>query len=113
MAPVITWTLVALVVAAVVMVLAALVGGRSGGLKEFLGDLRAGLRRKGRDAAEAAETATGAGRDALADESGSVEEIFTVGQPQETDYVNPEQIAHTLGRATQRAVRGVTHLGGR
>ena len=111
MAPVVSWIIVALVAAAATMLVASVAGGRSGGLRQFLADLRAGLRRdrsrpRGgmlgdvrRDLAEAADV-----------ERSSVDELFTFGPQEGSAYVHPQELSQTLGRATIRAVRGVTSL---
>ncbi len=106
MAPVLLWIVVALVSAAAVFVVASLAGGGSGGVRQFLADLRAGLRR-GRDDGEGGVFAD-ARKDlveAAEAESSSVDEIFVIGEPQESAYLGTEDIARTLGRATGR-VRG-------
>ena len=113
MAPVALWIVVALVVAALVLLvagLASVAGGGSRGTQEVLTDVRAGLRRdRGRrgglladarkDLVEAAEA-----------EAGSVEEIFSLGEPVETDYVRPGELVGTFGRATSRALRTAPRL---
>ncbi|WP_024288843.1 hypothetical protein [Cellulomonas sp. KRMCY2] len=116
MAPVVLWIVVALVVAALVMLVASLAGAaasRSRGAGEFLTDVRSGLRRdRGRrgglladarkDLVEAAEA-----------ETGSVDELFSLGEPAETDYVRPGELVGTFGRATSRALRTAPRPGRR
>lgn len=110
MAPVVIWILVALATAGVVLLIASVTGDRSGGVREFVDDLRAGLsRRQGpregllagarRELVEVADV-----------ETSSVDDLFAVGQPQEVAYVAAEELAETLTRAKDRAVRGVSHL---
>ncbi len=103
MAPVVVWIIVALVTAVVVLVVAGAAGGRATGARDFVGDLRAGLRRDHRtgllrglreEMAEVAEV-----------ESGSVEDIFAVGTPEDRDYVQPREIVQTLGLAAGRPRR--------
>lgn len=104
MAPVVVGILVALLTALVVLVVAARVSStRSGGAREFLADLRGGLRRdRGggmlaglrQEMAEVAEV-----------ESGSVDDLFAVGRPDDRDYVRADELVQTLGRATGRSRR--------
>lgn len=111
MAPIVMWTVVALVAAVVVIVIGSVAGGRAGGMRQFLTDLRAGLRRD-RDGDE--DRAGGFLADARRDlveaaevESSSVDEIFTIGEPQQTAYLGTGDIAETLNRAAGRS-RGAT-----
>ncbi|MBX9246958.1 hypothetical protein ICW40_19385 [Actinotalea ferrariae] len=101
MAPVVVWIIVALVSAVVVLVVAGAASGRTGGGREVLADLRSGLRRDHRrgmlrgvreEMAEVAEA-----------EGGSVEDIFAIGEPDERDYVQAQDLVQTLGRATGRS----------
>lgn len=103
MAPVVVWIVVALVVAVVVLVVGGAAGGRSAGVRDFLADLRSGLRRdrgpgmiRGlrEEMAEVADV-----------EPGSVEDIFAVGRPDDRDYVQAQDLVETLHRATGRARR--------
>ncbi|WP_182113550.1 MULTISPECIES: hypothetical protein [unclassified Actinotalea] len=103
MAPVVAWIVVALVVAGVVLLVANSASGRSSrGPGEFWADLRAGLRRGRRGGVltglrqEMAEVAEA--------DSGSVEDIFAIGSPEDRDYVQPDEILSTLARATKRAL---------
>lgn len=92
MAPIVLWTLVAFVVAVVVMVVAVAVAGDGGG-RQFLSDLRAGLRREARR-----ELFVDLRADADdADAESSVDELFTVGRPTETAYLDPDRLVR-LGR---------------
>lgn len=96
MAPVLSWILVALVGAAVVLVVASLAGGRSGDPRQFLADLRSGLHREGRagmfsdvrrDHSEAADV-----------ETGSVDDVFLVGRPDDHDYLRPPDLSGFVDR---------------
>ena len=100
MAPVLSWILVALVGAAVVMVVASLAGGGSGGPRQFLADLRGGLHRDGRsgmfsdvrrDHAETADV-----------ETGSVEDVFLVGEVDDHDYLRPPEFVDRVHRGRTR-----------
>ena len=102
MAPILTWTVVALVTAVVVMVVAGTTtGAPRRGVRRFLADLRDGVRRREggsggllrstrRELAEAA------------DAEGSVEDIFRVGQTPRSAYVEPAELAGPLAGATRR-----------
>lgn len=111
MAPVVTWILVALVAAAATLLVASVAEGRSGGLRQFLTDLRGGLRR---DRSRARGGMLGDVRRDLAAaadvEKSSVDDLFAFGPQEGSAYVHPEELSQTLGRATTRAVRGVTSL---
>lgn len=106
MGPVVAWIVVAVVVALVILLVAGTASGAvgGGGVRRFVADLRAGLRR-GPDAGRAGFIA-GARQDmqdAADAEEGSVEEIFDLGESPESAYVQPEEIARTLTRATHAA----------
>ena len=103
MAPVLSWILVALVGAAAVIVVASVAGGSSSGPRQFLADLRAGLRRGGRvgmfsdvrrDHAEAADADTG-----------SVDDVFLVGEPDDRDYLRPPEFVDRPNRGRTPAHR--------
>lgn len=113
MAPVVLWIVLALVVAALVILVAGVAGGRSGGSQGFVTDLRGGLRREhgrvGGFLTDARKELT----DAAEVEAGGVEEIFSLGEPPERDYVRPGEIAGSIGRATSRALRTSSRAGRR
>lgn len=105
MTPVIVWTVVALVVAAVVMVVAGGLSGRAGGVRQFVTDLDAGLRSLlVRD--EDARRQRRALRDDDEEEDGTLAELFTVGTPQSTDYLTTEELAAPFARASERLRAG-------
>ena len=105
MAPVALWIVVALVVAALVILVASVAGGRSGGSQGFVTDLRGGLRRdRGRAGGFLADARKELGEVAEV-EPGSVEEIFSLGEQPERGYVRPGEIVGSIGRATSRALR--------
>lgn len=88
MAPIVTWIVVAFVVAVGVLLFALVAGGRNGGTRGFVADLRAGLRRAKEDdgpglLADTRRELT----DAADAESASVAELFDIGEPQEVAYL--------------------------
>lgn len=113
MAPVLVWTLVSLVVAVIVVAVASSSPGAGrAGSGHFGRDLRSAFRKD-------PETGTRVGViaqtrremvEAADVETSSVEDIFSVGRTDGPDYVHPDEIAGTVARVTQRAVRGVGSL---
>jgi hypothetical protein len=111
MGPVVIWIVVALTAAAVVVVLAGVSGERSTTVRQFVGDLRTGLRR---DRRMGSEGVLASARRELAEaaevESSSVDELFLVGTPQDSAYVDAEELGGTLARVKDKAMSGVSRL---
>jgi hypothetical protein len=103
----VVWTLVALVAAALVLVVAGAAGGQTGDLRGFLRDLVAGLRglrtRPGPDE-PAAPVTTGEPVDA------SLDELLAAAEVEDAPYLAVEDLTETLARARERATRGVSGL---
>ncbi len=87
MAPIVMWIAVAFVVATLVLLGVLVAGSRSGGVRAFLADLRTDpdkeddggpglLAATRRDMTEAADA-----------ESGSVEQLFDIGEPEQVGYL--------------------------
>lgn len=102
MTPVILWTVVALVVAAVVMVVAGGLSGRSGGMRQFVADLDAGLRSLLVRDEDARRRRRALAQDEDEEEDGTLAELFTVGTPQSTDYLTTEELTAPFARASER-----------
>lgn len=103
MAPILTWIVVALVTALVVMAVAGTTSGaQRRGVRSFVADVRDGLRRREpgpsvgilasarRELAEAAEA------------EGTLDDIFRVGQTPRAAYVEVGELARPLAGATRR-----------
>ena len=111
MVAVVAWTLVALVVAALVLVVASVAESRSGeqsaGVRGYVADVRAGLR------------TWRASRSKHADERPAphaapvdtpFDEFLAATEVQDPAYVAVEDLTDTLTRARDRAARGVSGL---
>ncbi len=103
----VVWTLVALVAAAAVMVVAGVAGGQTRDLRGFRRDLGAGLRdlrtRTSSDAGAAAD-------DAHAPVDASLDELLAAAEVDDAPYLAAEDLTDTLARARERASRGVSGL---
>lgn len=103
MAPVVLGTVAALVVAALVLVVAGAVGGRTGGLRQFVTDLDAGLRDLlVRDGSRAERRAERRAEEDDAEDAGSVGDLFAVGSPDDRDYLTAEELRGTFARVARR-----------
>ena len=99
----VVWTFVALAVAAAVLVVASVAGGRTGDVRTFARDLVAGLRDLRTRPAE---------RPAPAPEpmDSSFDELMAAAEVDDPAYLGVEDLADTLARARERAGRGVSGL---
>lgn len=101
------WFLIALATALVAIAVSGL--GRGGpGIRRFLADLRAWLRREPDPTGIGAFAEVGReliGRSAAEEEEGDLEDLFTIGEKPATAYVEPS--AEPLVRVTRRAVGGL------
>lgn len=103
MEPVVLWTLVALGTAVVVLVVAGAIDSSDGGLRGFVADLRAGLRRDPARERGSFLTEVRADLHDTQDEAEtSVEELFSFGAPQGRAYLGTEELTAPLARATHR-----------
>ncbi len=103
----VVWTLVALVAAALVMVVAGAAEGRTGGLHGFLQDFVAGLRElRSRPAAEDRTVPAPVGEPVDA----SLDELLAAAEVDDAPYLAVEDLTETLARARERASRGVSGL---
>lgn len=103
MLPLVVWTFAALALAAVVLVVASVAGGRTGDVRVFGQDLVAGLhglrRRPGGRPAEAPEPV-----------DSSFDELLAAAEVNDPAYLAVEDLTDTLARARERAARGVSGL---
>jgi len=106
----VVWTFVALVAAALVLVVASVAEGRSGGpsdgVRGFLRSVWAGLR--GLRAGSATRSDARAAVEEPADSS--LDDFFAATEVQDPAYVAVEDLTETLARARERAARGVSGL---
>lgn len=105
MEPVVVWTLLALAAALVVLVVGGLAAGGAGGVRQFLADARAGLRRDARRGAPGvlAEMRTVAEDD----DDATVDDLFTLGATDSPaylstgKYLSDERIVQVVGRVSR------------
>jgi hypothetical protein len=104
----VVWTLVALVAAALVLVVAgAAAGGRTGSVRGFLQDFGAGvreLRPRTTPEDQAVPVRTHEPVDA------SLDELLAAAEVDDAPYLAVEDLTDTLARARERASRGVSGL---
>ena len=105
MLPLVLWTVVALVTAALVLVVASAAGGRGDGMRTFLADMVAGVRGirtrgqggdRPRPGPEPVDT--------------TIDDFFAAAEVQDPAYLAAEDLTETLARARERASRGVSGL---
>lgn len=116
MAPVVSWTLLALAAALVVIVVGAVAAGGTQGVRQFVVDLRAGLRREHRDGPGVLDDFR-----ALAEEDGaSVDDLFSLGTSSDTPAyldadpsLHRERLGHVVGRVSKVVPRPHRTVGGR
>src|SRR5690606_15717582 len=102
MAPTLTWIVVALVVALVVLVVAGTTSGAPRrGVRDFLRDLRAGVRPDPGDSVGLLSSARQELAEA-ADAEGSLEDIFRIGEAPPSAYVEPAELVGPLAGAARR-----------
>ena len=105
-----SWIIVAFVTALAVLVIAGAASGPSRrGVRQFVGDVRAGLRREpdagtiGLLAGARQDLATIAEEE---DDDGGVADIFRVGAVPEKAYVDPTPVTESIARVS-RSLRGI------
>lgn len=102
MATLIVWTLIAIGAAALVLVVASAASGRTGGVRTFVHDLRAGLQEyRSRGSESPAANPEPAPVDTTLDE------FFAAAQVDDDPYLRVDDLTDTLARARVLASRGV------
>lgn len=103
------WIVVAFVTAIVVMVLAGSATGARPGVRQFVADLRDGVRRSPDAGGSRLLADTRRELHAVAEtgDDGGVADIFRLGQPTDRAYVDPGELTAPLARATRRTIRTV------
>lgn len=110
MIPYILWTLVAVLAAAGVLLVASVAGGAPDdhvGFRGFVRDLRRGVAARRNPAPEQVEAARVADVEPV---EVSIDEMFRVAAVDEDPYLHVDDLTDALGKAKRKAVRGVTGL---
>jgi hypothetical protein len=107
----IVWTLVALVVAGLVLAVASVAesrsGERAGGVRGYVADVRAGLRTWRASRSKDADARPAPQAEPV---DTSIDDFLAATQVQDPAYVAVEDLTDTLARARERAARGVSGL---
>ena len=103
------WIVVAFVTAIVVMVVAGSATGARPGVRQFVTDLRDGVRRSPDAGGIRLLADTRRELHAMAEtgDDGGVADIFRLGQPADRAYVDAGELTAPFARATRRTIRTV------
>jgi hypothetical protein len=110
------WTVVAVIAAAGVLLVASVAGtgsedqGDHGGFRGFVRDVRRGAGARRQPAPEQAEAGRVAGREPV---EVSIDEMFRVAAVEGDPYLQVDDLTEALGRARRKAARSVPGLGRR
>lgn len=103
MAPIVTWTLVALATALLVMLVAGTTSGAPRrGLRQVVRDARAGLHRQPEAGSVGLLRSVRLELVDAAEAEGSVDDIFRIGQTPRTAYVDAVELAGPLAAVARR-----------
>ncbi len=108
MAPIVTWILVALVTAFLVMLVAGTTSGVARpGPRQFVRELRDGLRRRPDSGSVGLVRGARIELTQAADAEGSVDDLFRIGQTPARAYVDPVELAGPLAGPLAGATRRI------
>ncbi|MBO1751569.1 hypothetical protein J4G33_07095 [Actinotalea sp. BY-33] len=111
MAPVVVWTVLALLAAVLVMAIAGALGVDGGGPRQFLRDLRAGLRRDAEHPRPGLVATMREESDDEAADAGSLDDLFSLGYgevPTQQAYLSTRDLLVPVERAS-KALRESGH----